>query len=89
MSFSIPIRIFVPAGGNLLENSRFQWYSGKKHGWHDVPIVYEDPGDEIVECPSETGHGVPHRVCFLCLGEGQAKRGEIEARMKRLEEMAK
>ena len=89
MSFVIPIRFFVPAGGRI-ETAKFQWFAGKLKGWKDVPVIYEDPGDEIVECPALCqGDGLADHVCALCFGDGRARQRDIDARLKYMQEMAK
>lgn len=52
--------------------------------WRDIRVVYEDPGDEVIECPLVAPHGYEDRVCFVCGGEGQGRRGDIEARLRQL-----
>lgn len=78
------LRIFVPRGGGL-GDARLQSRETNLIGvdtWVDVPTVYEDPDDEVIECPADiVRHRAVDRICAVCLGEGQGRRGDIARRM--------
>lgn len=92
------LRFFVPKGGGR-NDARLQ-YQETFDLWMDVPLVYEDPGDEIIPCPrleeGLSGHSLSvggdiharMTVCSICLGEGQGRRGDIERRMGKTDEYA-
>ncbi len=88
----VDIRLFVPAGGRL-EDARLQKKvvpismlgNPTQAEWRDVSIVYEDPDDEVVECPRLTPDGMhPEKdgyyVCRICLGQKRVKKSEIRLR---------
>lgn len=75
-------RWFVPAGGgDLMKLQRLEWQVGAQQKWADVPVVYEDPGDELIDCPVEHWDQILGGLCAVCLGRGQGRRADIEARM--------
>lgn len=87
----IRLRIFVPRGTGqgaarlqaLVPGPPSALVRGTREpAWQDVPTVYEDPDDEVIECPVDLDrHRGPDRICVVCLGEGSARRGDIVRRL--------
>lgn len=71
------LRVRVPKGGSP-EHGRLQVMVDGS--WEDVPVTYDDPGDEYIPCPLDAPHITPDRICAVCLGEGYGRRVDIEER---------
>jgi hypothetical protein len=74
----LKMRYFIHSG-DTPEKARLQyWDSSAEYArWVDVPMVCENPDDEMVECPRLKDTGEPAGVCQLCWGTGWVRKGDL------------
>ena len=87
---TLRLRYFVPAGGRI-EHARLQHklipvMDIAPEEWRDIPVVYEDPDDEVVACPrvkeaSDSHSPVGRSLCALCYGTGWLTKGALKEAM--------
>jgi len=60
-----------------------QFSEAGSDSWVTVPHVYEDPDEEIIECPRKDEHSPhPYKVCRICLGGNRGARRLLRERAK-------
>lgn len=85
------IRYFVPKGADP-EHAKLQYLKlVPGHGagvWTELPVVYEDPDDEVVPCPRLHYHNRnPDLLCNTCLGNDWVRKGSVKDLLRVMEEL--